>query len=665
MGGMHIASRAWKPARRGICRTVAASVSALLLIVPAASADPGDLTAAGCFRDVENTAAGCTAAQGLDRGYGVAVSADGRSAYVAAADDDTLTVFRRDPANGSLTWSACFRDATRSATGCTSVAGLDGARGVALSGDDASLYVAAGEGDALAAFARDTGTGALSYAGCMRDPESTVGGCTAAQGLDDPRDVAVSPDGGTVYLGSATDDAVSIFRRDAATSRLSFASCVRDVTHSGTGCAKADGLDGPRGVAVSPDGASLYVASRDGDAVAFFRRAADGSVTYASCFRDAENASAAACAPVQGLDGPHGVTVSSDGRSVYFPSETDDAVVTFQRSVDGTIAYGGCLRDIGQGGTGCVNVEGLNGARQVDVSADNAHVYVAAADDDAVVVFDRADSGALTWDSCTRDADRTSANNCAMTQGLDGARGVIVSGDGKSVYVASELDDAVVTFARELAPPPPPPPPPPPADTTAPSVAWAAPAADGATVQGVLGEAGCAVDAGDDTAVTRVEFLLDGAPLGTDTTAPFGCAWDTTKSADGAHTLTATAYDAAGNHTAAVRSVQVSNAPPPPPPPPPTNQPPTVTLTAPTEGQLFRDTLKFAATASDDDRVTLVEWYVNGVKRASKSAPPYTQTWNSKGMKWGFYKVVARAYDAQGLSTTTPAVTVEKSQQAP
>jgi hypothetical protein len=35
-----------------------------------------------------------------------------------------------------------------------------------------------------------------------------------------------------------------------------------------------------------------------------------------------------------------------------------------------------------------------------------------------------------------------------------------------------------------------------------------------------------------------VEFLLDGAPLSTDTTAPYGCDWDTTTTPNGSHTLT-------------------------------------------------------------------------------------------------------------------------------
>jgi len=64
-----------------------------------------------------------------------------------------------------------------------------------------------------------------------------------------------------------------------------------------------------------------------------------------------------------------------------------------------------------------------------------------------------------------------------------------------------------------------------------------------------------------------VQFRLDGSPLGgPDTTAPYQAAWDTTTSANGSHTLTASATDAAGNiGNAAGVAVTVSNAAAPPP----------------------------------------------------------------------------------------------------
>jgi hypothetical protein len=59
-----------------------------------------------------------------------------------------------------------------------------------------------------------------------------------------------------------------------------------------------------------------------------------------------------------------------------------------------------------------------------------------------------------------------------------------------------------------------------------------------------------------------VQFLLDGVNLGAEvTTAPYTLTWNTTGTADGAHTISARARDAAGNQTTAANvSVMVSNA---------------------------------------------------------------------------------------------------------
>ena len=62
------------------------------------------------------------------------------------------------------------------------------------------------------------------------------------------------------------------------------------------------------------------------------------------------------------------------------------------------------------------------------------------------------------------------------------------------------------------------------------------------------------VTAADDIGVTSVQFLLDGAPLGiADTEAPYEAEWGTTTAANGAHTISAVAQDAAGHVTTATR----------------------------------------------------------------------------------------------------------------
>jgi poly(hydroxyalkanoate) depolymerase family esterase len=94
-------------------------------------------------------------------------------------------------------------------------------------------------------------------------------------------------------------------------------------------------------------------------------------------------------------------------------------------------------------------------------------------------------------------------------------------------------------------------------DTTPPSVAITAPAA-GATLTGTVTVTATATD---NVGVTRVDVLVDGALAGSDATAPFAIAIDTRTLANGAHTLTARAVDAASNTaTSATVSVTVQNA---------------------------------------------------------------------------------------------------------
>src|SRR5207302_867016 len=97
-------------------------------------------------------------------------------------------------------------------------------------------------------------------------------------------------------------------------------------------------------------------------------------------------------------------------------------------------------------------------------------------------------------------------------------------------------------------------------DTTPPTVSVTAPAngvtahtpppvpvtspANNATVGGPA--ASVAATAADNVGVVGVQFQLDGVSLGAeDTTAPYTTSWNTTTAANGAHTLTAVARDAA------------------------------------------------------------------------------------------------------------------------
>jgi hypothetical protein len=130
------------------------------------------------------------------------------------------------------------------------------------------------------------------------------------------------------------------------------------------------------------------------------------------------------------------------------------------------------------------------------------------------------------------------------------------SGPDSFSYVAtdSQATSGVAVVSFTVSPPP---------DTTSPTVSISSPSA-GAAVSGTVT---VSANASDNVGVIGVQFLLDGAPLGTeDTNAPFSVSWNTTTATNGSHQLSARARDAATNQaTATAVSVTVDNVVAPPP----------------------------------------------------------------------------------------------------
>lgn len=98
--------------------------------------------------------------------------------------------------------------------------------------------------------------------------------------------------------------------------------------------------------------------------------------------------------------------------------------------------------------------------------------------------------------------------------------------------------------------------PPPPTDAP-PTIAITAPA-ESATVSATTV---VSANASDDVGVSQVTVSVDGTVIGTDTNANDGWSvpWDTTSVADGAHTITATATDGAGQTASDSNNVTVNN----------------------------------------------------------------------------------------------------------
>jgi len=181
-------------------------------------------------------------------------------------------------------------------------------------------------------------------------------------------------------------------------------------------------------------------------------------------------------------------------------------------------------------------------------------------------------------------------------------------------------------------------------DEVPPTVAFSAPAA-GATVTGSLTLTATATD---NVAVTRVEFYDGDTRLGTDTTSPYTYSWNTRTSPNGEHTLTAKAFDAKGYSGLAEVTVTVDND----------FTPPTVALTAPAEGQTVSGTVVLSATASDNKAVTRVAFFVGTTQVGSDSTAPYSYSYNTRSMPNGAKVLTAKAYDAVNNMGTSASVNV-------
>jgi subtilisin family serine protease len=195
-----------------------------------------------------------------------------------------------------------------------------------------------------------------------------------------------------------------------------------------------------------------------------------------------------------------------------------------------------------------------------------------------------------------------------------------------------------------------------PPDTTPPIVAISAPAA-GATVSGTIT---VTANASDNVGVTKVDFYVDGILRATDTSSPYSFAWDTTTASNGAHTLQAIATDAAGNNASTANiSVTVSNTPP-------DTTSPIVAISAPASGAIVSGTITVTANASDNVGVTKVDFYVDGILRATDTSSPYSFAWDTTTASNGAHTLKAIASDAAGnTATTTITVTVANVNQPP
>ncbi len=342
--------------------------------------------------------------------------------------------------------------------------GLSFAYELQVSPDGASAYSVAVNGD-LIEYSRNPASGALSVIGCFSSLAKTEPACAAqnaemaVSAIEHPAALAISPDGANVYVVTQTPDNVVEFSRNAETGLLTKIGCIaHEATSTECATAGAKGLNLPYGIAVSPDGANVYVTGFADDAVAEFKREArSGQLTQLASPNDCISETAASeCGTTTGVIGLKeaiGIAVSPDGKDLYVAAgarELEGDVAALERGAEGALKeLPGTAACISEKVAGCAAAEHLKGSEDLVVSPDGKNVYATSTKTKALIELGRDESGALKQLPAPHECVSAEAlPGCEQAKALVGTVGVAISPDGQNVYTASAGENAVAVFDR-------------------------------------------------------------------------------------------------------------------------------------------------------------------------------------------------------------------------
>lgn len=341
----------------------------------------------GCLAPA-TTGTGCKAnATPMTNANGIVISPDGLNVYVASSGAGStvpggggtgvITVFDRNPATGDLTQKAapagCVTTDAAMGTApnqCASGRGIQSVATLEMSPDGRFVYTAASF--SVGVFQRNPATGSLQQApdatGCFLSagaPAGAPAGCTPVRGLTNTRQIALTPDGRSLYVPSQGAAGLVLFDRDPGTGLLA-------QKPGGAGCfgAAATCTPEPRLVTsiaatASPDNQQLYVSVADG--ILTYSRASDGSLTFQSCITDAGTGG---CSAGRNLRSRSYSGMSPDGQTLVASSETPEGaapgIAILDRDANGNLAQpptiDGCVTP-----TGAALIQGKSVAGQCHV----------------------------------------------------------------------------------------------------------------------------------------------------------------------------------------------------------------------------------------------------------------------------------------------------------
>lgn len=467
---------------------LACAVALALALAPAAAgatAPLGALTALpspfGCY--LTTAGSGCSAAPDLDSVKDVALSPSANVLYVLSSaisptTDTTLSAYQVDPSNGHLGARVSCLQYIVISDGCSGSGGIFGGGRMVVGPDGRGLYVVTYDGSTggLSAFGTDPATGAITgLTSCF-----TESGVSCAPGdlsftayrkgyaLALPRNVAVSPDGRTVYTASGGNrGGLAAFARDTSSGALTTElNCLTGLSGPGTetSCPVDVGVEDASSVAAS--NVAIYVGSDHdsgdhGSVVAFARDSAAGTIqSRIGCLQQSGGGVPSCNAAFGGgLVAPEQLTLSPGSGMLYAASTNSlgslGELASIRVAANGAPSspLAGCLMSTFSGDS-CSVVPGVRGAAKLAVSADGRRLYAVDDLDNRVAAFalDPVSGAAQAPPlSCAGSGAATgcpAASNGAALQTLD----TVAIGPGGSVLYTGAHGGGLALFGIEVPP---------------------------------------------------------------------------------------------------------------------------------------------------------------------------------------------------------------------
>ena len=262
-------------------------------------------------------------------------------------------------ADGDVTQRSCV---STGGTGgaCTTEAQMAQSFGTAVSPDGKNVYVANFNGTIITYTVNQTNgklTRLAGDAGCVS--ESPQAGCRDVVGLGTATGVIVSPDGKFVYTAGFSSATIGIYSRNTTTGRIAQLALPDGCVSQGgvNGCTSGRAITQPIAFDFSPDGKNFYAVHQASAITTFSRSTTTGKITQlageAGCVK---NDASEGCGQGRALGGfSSQLKVSPDGRHLYGAAANSAAIVLFNRdSVTGEITQK-------TGTQGCISVDGAAG----------------------------------------------------------------------------------------------------------------------------------------------------------------------------------------------------------------------------------------------------------------------------------------------------------------